>query len=630
MAERKSDIVRRSAPMGIAQTFYTLGAVSLVLTLLYVGRPVLVPVALSVLLAFILTPLIAKLEHWRLGRIPSVLLASAVAFSSIALCGWAVLSQIRHLANELPNHRQEIRSKIDSLSTTGQSSFARVTSMFKELGEDISKPAEPVDRQDSLLNRVAMWPIPVVVQNEGQSPIEAATAILGPIVEPLGQCALVVVLVLFLLIQREDMRFRLISLMGDAALTGTTRLMRDTAERVSNYLLGLFIVNAGFGLWFGIGLYLLGVPYAPLWGFLTFVLRFIPFLGSPASVLFPFVISIATSDGWSQPIYLLILFVASELFTNNVIETLVFGKSTGLTPVALIVAASFWAWIWGPVGLVLSTPLTVCLVVLGQHLPHFRSLKVLLAEQPSLDPRLQFFQRLLAGDAGEALRVFNAHAAEHGRESAFDDVVIPALRWTRRERMKQVVTAEEEAFIYAASHATAADGTATLDRTEKEFSPSKVKTLSVFAYPVHHESEEITLLMLEEMLRERCIFSLATTKQLPSKVVGKIQLDNPDLVVLAAMPPGGIPQVRYMCKEIRRVCPDMTIIVVCFAQLTNYDEMLVSLRSSGASYLTTSLGQTKLQIEKMLEELMQPEAAHKPDDIRDDRTLDSKGANLAG
>lgn len=630
MAERSGEIVRRPVTIGIARTFYTLGAVSLVLTFLYIGRPVLVPIALSVLLAFILTPLIAKLEHWRLGRVPSVLVASVLAFSSIALCGWAVITQIRHLASELPNHRQEIRSKIESLSASGQSSFARVASMFKELGEDIGRPDEPVNRQDSMLDRVAIFPIPVVVQNEGQSPIESATAILLPIVEPLGQSALVVVLVLFLLIQREDMRFRLISLMGDAALTGTTRLMRDTAERVSNYLLGLFMVNAGFGLWFGIGLYFLGVPYAPLWGFLTFVLRFIPFLGSPASVFFPFVISIATSDGWTQPIYLLIFFVLSELFTNNVVETLVFGKSTGLTPVALIVAASFWAWIWGPVGLVLSTPLTVCLVVLGQHLPHFRSLKVLLAEQPSLDPRLQFFQRLLAGDAGEAQRVFNAHAAQHGRERAFDDVVIPALRWTRRERMKQVVTAEEEAFIYAASRATTADGTASLNGTDEELSPSIVKTLSVFGYPVHHESEEITLLMLEELLREHCIFNLATTKLLPSKVVRQIQSDNPDLVVLAAVPPGGIPQVRYMCSEIRQVCPEITIIVVCFAKLTNYDEMLVSLRGSGASYLTTSLGQTKLQIEKMLEELTPSESAPRPDDIRHDFTMDSEGANFAG
>ena len=632
MAERErtniQSNIQKSSTIGIAKTFYTLGVVSLVLTLLYVGRPVLVPIALSVLLAFILTPLIEKLERWRIGRVPSVLLASFMAFSSIALCGWAVVTQIRHLASELPNHRQEIRAKIDSLSTSGKSSFSRLGSMFKDLVEEIGKPGVSRSSNDSMLDRLAVWPIPVVVQNEGQSPLESAGAILGPIVEPLGQSALVIVLVLFLLIQREDMRFRLISLMGDAALTGTTRLMRDTADRVSKYLLGLFIVNAGFGLWFGLGLYFLGVPYAPLWGFLTLVLRFIPFLGSPLSVLFPLVISIATSDGWTQPICLSIFFVLSELFTNNVVETLVFGKSTGLTPIALIVAASFWAWVWGPVGLVLSTPLTVCLVVLGQHLPHFRSLKVLLAEQPSLDPKLQFFQRLLAGDAGEAQRVFDTHAVEHGREVAFDEVVIPALRWTRRERIKQVVTADEEAFIYSASLSTAKGRSVDRDQPEVE-GRSQPKPMSVFGYPVHHESEEITLLMLEEMLRTECTFQLATTKHLPSKVVKQIQSEQPDLVVLAAMPPGGMPQVRYMCGAIRQVCPDIAIIVACFAKLKNYDEMLVSLRKSGASYLTTSLGQTRLQIITMLEERKQLAATQSASNIRDERNVDTQGASYA-
>ena len=604
IAKRTRVTDTKSTTLVAMRVFYTLGASVMVLVLLYFGRPILVPIALSVLLAFILTPLVTVLEKWRLGRIPSVLAASFLAFALIGLCGWALASQIRSLASELPNHREEIKAKIDSLSTSKESTLSRLTSMFTEIAADLGKPESSPSEEGKISKGESPLPIPVVVRNEGQSTFESALAILLPIVEPLGQAALIIVLVLFLLIQREDMRFRMISLMGDSALTGTTRLMRDTAERVSNYLLGLLLVNAGFGLWFGVGLYFLGVPYAPLWGFLTLVLRFIPFLGSPASVLFPLMISIATSDGWSQPIYLISFFVLSELFTNNVVETLVFGKSTGLTPIALVIAASFWALIWGPVGLLLSTPLTVCLVVLGQHLPHLRSLKVLLAEQPSLDPQLQFFQRLLSGDAIEAKRVFDEHAAAHGRNRAFDEIVIPALRWTRRERTKEVVTADEEAFIYKASHATAtqSDDMTKADKNESPMSQSQ--SISVLGYPVHHESEEITLLMLEDLMQDHCKFTLATTKNLPSQVIKQIHSDQPDAVVLAAMPPGGIRQIRYMCREIRKVCPETKILVAYFAKLNNYDELLVSLRKSGANYLTTSLGQTKHQIDTLIDTLI--------------------------
>ena len=604
MAKRTRVTDTKSTTLVAMRVFYTLGASVMVLVLLYFGRPILVPIALSVLLAFILTPLVTVLEKWRLGRIPSVLAASFLAFALIGLCGWALASQIRSLASELPNHREEIKAKIDSLSTSKESTLSRLTSMFTEIAADLGKPESSPSEEGKISKGESPLPIPVVVRNEGQSTFESALAILLPIVEPLGQAALIIVLVLFLLIQREDMRFRMISLMGDAALTGTTRLMRDTAERVSNYLLGLLLVNAGFGLWFGVGLYFLGVPYAPLWGFLTLVLRFIPFLGSPASVLFPLMISIATSDGWSQPIYLISFFVLSELFTNNVVETLVFGKSTGLTPIALVIAASFWALIWGPVGLLLSTPLTVCLVVLGQHLPHLRSLKVLLAEQPSLDPQLQFFQRLLSGDAVEAKRVFDEHAAAHGRNRAFDEIVVPALRWTRRERTKEVVTADEEAFIYKASHAMATQAN-DMTKADKNESPLlQRQSISVVGYPVHHESEEITLLMLEDLMQDRCKFTIATTKKLPSQVIKQIQSEQPDAVVLAAMPPGGIPQIRYMCREIRKVCPETKILVAYFAKLNNYDELLVSLRKSGANYLTTSLGQTKHQIDTLIDTLI--------------------------
>ncbi|MDV6030191.1 MAG: AI-2E family transporter [Phycisphaera sp. RhM] len=599
----KSKARRRVA----GNVFNTLGAAALVLGLLWVASPVLIPITLSVLLAFILSPLVTALERWRLGRVPAVLIASLLAFSLIACCGWALFSQISSLAAELPSHRKEIKAKIAAMSAGENSTLSRLTAMFDDLTRSMDKqPSVAVG--DSSAGGAVMTPVPVVVQSRNRSQLSIAVQMLLPVVEPLAQAAFIVVLVLFLLIQREDMRYRVISLMGDASLTGTTRLIRDTAERVSRYLLNLLLVNAGFGLWFGLGLYFLGVPYPALWGFLTLFFRFIPFVGSPASVLFPLLISIATSSGWGQPIAVAIFFLISEPFTANVIEPIVFGKTTGLTPIALLFAALFWAWIWGPIGLLLSTPLTVCLVVLGQHLPHLRSLKVLLAQQPALDARLQFFQRLLSGDAREGQRVFDAYVKQFGREKAYDDVIIPALRWTRRERLKLVITAAEEKRIYGMSAATVRsrgnikmDALGTGEGCERS-EHQVLRKLSVFGYPVHHDSEEIALLMLTEMLERTCDVTLATTKQLPSKVVNAIAAEKPDVVVLATIPPGGMPQVQFMCHEIRNHDDEVTIIVACFGKLNNYDGHLVCLRKAGASYLTTSLEQTKNQIQTLHEE----------------------------
>ncbi|GAA5505861.1 hypothetical protein Rcae01_01309 [Novipirellula caenicola] len=603
----------------------------MVLAMLYFGKPVFVPIALSVLLAFILTPLVSVLEKWKLGRLPAVLLASGLAFAIIGMAMWALVSQVQTLAVDLPNHQQEIKSKLESFQLREDSTVNRLSNMFNELFPTPGAVVEPDSPDDpiAVVEEVTAPPPTIVVASEPESPFTAATEILLPVVEPIANVAFVIVLVMFLLLRREDIRYRLISLMGDAALTGTTRLMRDTAERVSKYLLNLLLVNAGFGLWFGVGLYLMGVPYAPLWGFLTLCFRFIPFLGSPASVLFPLLVSVATSTGWTQPIAVLVFFTVSELVTGNVIEPVLFGKTTGLTPVALLVAALFWAWIWGPVGLLLSTPLTVCLVVLGQHLPHLRSLKVLLAEQPVLDARLQFFQRLLAQDFMEGRRVYKQYVNEFGQERAFDEVLIPALSWTRIERGKESISAAEEQFIWRATrdsfilddkkHSDASEEVAVVenkltdpedqgnDEAADHGDPGTLNTRRrrLFGHPVHHESEEIALAMLSQLVGNDCEVELSTTKELPSQVVSKISRSQPDVVVLSVLPPGGLPQLKYMCSEIRASQPTVPIVVTYLGKMKDYDELLVRVREAGASYLTTSLSQTKHQIDVLLKEINQ-------------------------
>ncbi len=636
---------------GLSRFYYALAIGVIILGALYFCKPVLMPIALSVLLAFILNPLVRVFEGWRLGRIASVLLASFMAFAIIGFSTWALADQIQRLAVELPSHTHEIKAKIDSFKSSGNSTIGRLTKMLEEVfpngpeqnalptnsnvvGFDGNENGLPPIDDKTTEKKLPM----VVVAEPANSRIQAAVETLLPVVEPLATVALVVVLVLFLLLRREDMRYRVISLLGDNALTGTTRLMRDTAERVSSYLLNLLMVNAAFGLWFSAGLYFLGVPYAPLWGALTLFLRFIPFLGSPASVLFPLLISVATSTGWWQPVALLIFFAISELVTANVIEPILFGKTTGLTPIALLIAALFWAWIWGPLGLLLSTPLTVCLVVLGQHIPQLRSLKVLLAEQPVLESRMQYFQRLLAQDKIEARRVVEQYASEFGQEKTFDDVVVPALRWTRRERTKEIIDANEEELIWQTNNEILSElkqyriaeaETKPTDQTEVATEPvpnNEQRPAGVYGYPVHHPSEEIALEMLGELLADISIMKTCKTQILPSKAIDEIQALRPAAVVLAVMPPGGLPQANFMCNELAKKCPGTQTVVMYLKRIEDYDTLLVNLRKAGASYLTTSLAQTRTQLTAIIAEFNvagQGLGDQEPPTLSDADTLDA-------
>ena len=607
----------------LSQAFYGFGLALMTILVLSTGKPVLMPVALSILLAFVLTPLVQVLEKRRLGRIVSVSIASCTAFFFIGFASWALAGQLNKLAVDLPNHEHEIKDKLASFRLQEDSTLGRLNTMFKNLFSGVERTDASV--QDPSVSEASIVPkSTVVLTREETSKIVSSVDVLLPVVEPFATAAFVVVLVLFILIRREDIRNRTIALLGDGALTGTTRLMQDTADRVSKYLFHLLLVNAGFGLWFAAGLYFLNVPYSPLWGFLTLFLRFIPFLGSPASVVFPLLISIATSTGWWQPIAVIVFFSISELLTANIIEPVLFGKSTGLTPIALLIAALFWAWLWGPIGLLLSTPLTVCLVVLGQHLPALRSLKVLLAEQPVLDPKLQLFQRLLAKDSIEAERLVSAYISESSIERTVDDVVIPALKWTRRERQSESISADEERFIYSSvqqlldlpafEREPAKEGqeSTNVDATDSiKVARSLQPKPSVVGYPVHHESEEVALAFLQRLASLDCEFQSLSTKLLPSQVLGQLQVCKPDAVVLSVMPPGGLSQLQFMCSEIRTACPTTKIVVAHFGTIKDYDRLLVRMRKIGVTYLTTSVSQTSQLLAVISEQKLNGE--HKVD-----------------
>ena len=567
----------------------------IVVGILYVAKTVFVPLALAVLITFVLTPLVVSIQRRGLGRVPAVLIVVVLALATAGIVGWGVGSQVANLARDLPDHATQVKAKIAKLRASGNGPFSRVFESFRGIA-DVA-PGTP----DARVKETAS-PLVVTQQPEGFFTRFANVAVAA--IEPIADGALVLVLVIFMLVKREDLRNRVIGILGHGRLTGTTRVLVESAQRLSRLLLMQLAVNTGFGVLFGLTLLLIGVPYWFLWGFLAVVLRFIPYVGSWMAAAFPILLSFAISPGWGQPLLVLAVFVGLDVTTANVIEPLLFGHSTGVSPVALLVAAVFWTWVWGPIGLVLSTPLTLCMVVLGQHVPRLRFLTLLLGDQPALAVHARYYQRLLAGDRYEATVVAQEYSREKGPEHVPDDVLIPALRFARRDRQRAGLTAEDEGFIFDVTR----DVVQQLTAVEKSPGPSSEtgwpsghEPPLILACPAHHRSEELTVQMLGNVISPSGYrFEALTTRTLPVETEATIERENPDVVFIAVLPPGGVPQARYLCRRLRRKFPELKIVVGYWGRVRDFDRLLVRLRSSGASYVVTSILQGGSQIRALV------------------------------
>jgi len=561
-----------------------LTALVLIVGIIYLGKAVLVPLALAVLLTFILTPPVTAFQRRGLRRVPAVLAVVGVTLLVAAGVGWGVGTQVARLASDLPTHRDEIQAKLAHLQGSGTGRMSRLLDTFR----GPPKVSEGTGKQQKDI---------VVVRQEEPTSFETMAGVASAVLEPAADAGLVLILVVFMLVRREDLRNRFIGLLGHGRLTGTTRVLVETAQRLSRFLLMQLSVNAGFGIVLGVILLLIGVPYWFLWGFLAMVLRFVPYLGTWLAAALPTVLSFAISPGLGQPLLVLASFILLDLVTANAVEPLLFGHSTGVSPLALLVAAIFWTWVWGPIGLVLSTPMTVCLVVLGQHVPRFRFLSLLLGDQPALAPHASFYQRLLAGDVEEAAAVARAFAKSDGLELVPDEVIIPALRLARRDRERAGLTAQDETFILESTEQVLANLYATADTTDE----SPLPTTILLGCPSHHRAEELTVQMMEMVLRGTgCRVESVTTRILPVELEARIEREKIALLFISVIPPGGLPQCRYLCRRLRRRFPDLPIVVGYFGKAREFDKLLVQLRAAGASYVNTSIGQTRGQILAML------------------------------
>ena len=418
-------------------------AVVIVATL-FLAREVLLPIALACILSFMLAPPVRMLQNHRVPRGLAVAAVVLLAFFLIFMLGGIMARQVSHLARNLPRYESTISAKIERLQGFGSGGTLEraqqvLEDLSKQLGAGQQKPT-----QEPTAEEERSAPIPVEVQEPKGGLLHILSRLINPLLGPLATTAIIIVFVIFILLMREDLRDRLIRLAGSTDIPHTTAALDDAARRLSRLFLAQLAINASFGLLVGIGLFLVGIPSSFVWGVLAGVLRFIPFIGPILGLIFPLALAISVDPGWSMVLWTILLFLGLEVITSQLIEPVIQGHSTGLSPVAVVVAATFWAWLWGPVGLVLSVPLTVILVVLGRHVDALEFFDVLLGDKPALSQAQGFYQRMLARDPIEAIEQAKSYIMTHSLAGYCDEVVRPGLMLAQKDAERGILEDEKK------------------------------------------------------------------------------------------------------------------------------------------------------------------------------------------
>lgn len=568
-----------------------LAGATLLLGILYWGRDVFIPLAIASLLAFVLTPVVSALQRRGLPRSIAVLLVVVMAFSALAGIGWIVADQILSLAEELPKYRSNIRQKAADLRDVGRSGIlAGLQRLADDVAGEIERGQPAEDRRK---------PTPVVVISDRQAIFRQVAGWVNPLVT----VGLVMALIVFMLIRQLELRARVIRLVGGSGLPVATKALDEAAERISHYLLMQSAINGTFGATVALGLFLIGLPYAVLWGFLAAVLRFIPYVGAWLAALMPLILALAVFQGWQQPLLVLGLFVVLEPLIFLVVEPLLYGRGTGVSDVALLVGAFFWTWLWGPVGLLLATPLTVCLVVLGKYVPDLGFLGVLLGEAPELEPQVAYYQRLLAEDEDEAARIVEEYIRTSPPDQVYDAVLLPALKSVKRDRARGVLTDEDARFIVGCTREI-------VEELELPPAPGAGEPVRVLGCPARDELDELALLMFRRLLEGAGVdVEVVSTTLLTSEAVARARENLPAVICIATVPPGGLAHARYLVKRVRAGCPDARILVGRWGKNGTREEVRPPLLAAGADEVAMSLIEARDEVLRLLPVLASAELA---------------------
>jgi len=584
---------------------------------LYFAREVLLPFALAALFTFVVAPIVDRLEKWRLPRIAAVLVVLTTSF--LVFTGFALflLAEINDFASKLPQYEINLTSKVKFLK--GSSAVSNFTATYEHMRRDLEldkvEPKSPseinastgelapttslnVPTKEDLPERLGAGPqaVPVKIV-DSLSPSSLLPSFITQIISPLGTAAVVIIFVIFMLLDREDLRNRLIHLIGSQQLNVTTQAMDDAAKRVGRYLRMQVMINFLFGLVTGIGLQLLGVPNAALWGICGFLLRFIPYIGPVAAAVIPIALALAAFDGWMPAGLVVGLFFIVEMVAGNVLEPKLYGASTNISGFGVMAASVFWMWLWGPVGLILALPLTVCLVVIGSYVPKLGFLNTLLADKSVLPPSSRYYQRLLASDPEEAIEVAEEFLEKNDIEALYDVVIIPALSLAENDRHRNYLSDSTQELIFSTTRELIDETSMSALRDKTDGQAVNVPAVAqeitnVFCLPARDEADELVGLMLAQVLAKKGVnVRVLSVESLASEMVNTVVSDHPAVVCISALPPFAGTHARYLSKRLLAALQNVPIVVGLWQSEGSQKKSTEKLSQLGVSKCVTTLKQ---------------------------------------
>jgi predicted PurR-regulated permease PerM len=632
---------------GKGSRLIVMASAALVIAGLYFGREVLVPLAVAILLSFLLSPLVTWLERIKLPRILAVLIVMATCVGIVGVLGYVVGRQFVSVAEQLPSYQGELRTKLANLRRSGHF-FKKLENDAKSIADvgaasrpatapaqsTAAKPA-PAAAAPAVTQPSDENPLPVRIVQQS-SPLEEVRNYSGSLLGPIADAGLVLVLVVFMLYGREDLRDRMIRLVGHGRLNLTTKALDDAGSRISRYLGALAIVNTVYGILLAAGLIGIGhlfgkghtFPNVLVWGLLVALARFIPYIGVWIAAAVPLLLAFALFPGSAVFFASVAWFAALEITVSQFVEPYLYGASTGMSALAVLISAVFWTWLWGPIGLLLSTPLTVCLVVIGKHVPQLQFLDVMLGDEPVLPPDVRVYQRLIAGDEEEAKTLLESLHEENSLLQVFEEVLVPALalaeldhhRGTLEEGCIEFVRQAMRGFIEELGeneHRMREEGKANPPQHQdgagngKPTRPPPPPNLprdcmvNVLLLPARNESDEIVCLMLHQILELRGYSAMTIgVNALASEMVEMVQSKRADLVCVSAMPPAAVAHARYLCKRIHQRYPDAKMVVSLWTARGDIRRAKMRIACAESVPVVTSLAHTEREIDQMAQPIL--------------------------
>ncbi len=603
MASARAAVGERKQPAARTPLSATVTAV-IVVAGLYFGRDLLIPFTLALLLSFLMAPAVGALERLRLGRALAVFVVLVLAVSIAGATIWLGVQQFTGIVTSLPQYRSNIERKLQTLRHPAGPGIVSAVQQVAQLQKEVtanslasSKQGNPAARKDKS-QPSEITPVPVQIETPGNSFLSTLGPVSASVAHVFVAAAGVVILTLFILMKRDHLRNRLFSLFGQGHLVLMTTALDDAARRVSRYLLTQSLINGTFGTLLATGLYFIGVPYAVFWGVLAAMLRFLPYVGTFVAGACPFFLSLAVFDGWSRPLWTLGLYLAIEGLTMGLVEPWLYATRTGISSLAILLSAAFWTSIWGPIGLVVSTPLTVCLAVLGRHVPPLEFLYVLLGDEPVLEPAARYYQRLLALNDDDAADVIDDCLKEQSLLELFDTVLIPALGLAERDRHGGLLDEEHVAFVFQTTRELIDELAERRSERPEETPPAPPETGGpVVCVPARDEADEIAGLMLVRVLRDRG-WNADLAPVAPQETAA-IQREPPGLLVISALPPFAIMHARSLCRKMRKEHPHVKVVLAVWNSTAIADKIKDRISGMCSDVVVTSLREAEAQIESM-------------------------------